>query len=180
MVDLTTEKTINTFNYHTWIKYIVFNSKGTQLAIGYDKTIKVIDVKNDYKILYEGYDKYGFKFPMFSPDGTIFAYFKGDICHLHNTESFQLLGTVNAQYDIRSAVFTCGNAMVCRGIDTITVWSPWCWTKWLDRTNYLFPSSIKTVIFTMVCIYHRLKNRESISSVPKLPMQLWLNIMEYL
>lgn len=177
LVDLVTEQKINKFKY-SCVYPLEFNPKGTQLAIEHNKSIRVLDIKNDCKILFHVKDeKYGFRFPTFSQNNNIFAYTgkNNRVCHLYNTTSFQPLAVLDIPY-IRAMTFVC-DTLVCCG-DTLDVWSPWCWKKWSDRTNYLFSSSIKKVIFNLMCVHQRLHNEDT--GVPALPMQLWLNIMEHL
>lgn len=87
---------------------------------------------------------------------------------------------------VSRAVFSHDDAFLisARG-STLSVWSSCWWTKWTDRTHYLFPKNVRRFIFQVMCVRHRLMHAPSGKCISKtipnnLPMQAWLEIVQCL
>jgi WD40 repeat protein len=117
----------------------------------------------------------------FSPDGSQLVSGSWDnTVRLWNVASGKPLEKLTGHSRfVMSAAFHPNSKQVasCSLDGTMRIWTV---CEWSDRNNNLFPSSIRRVVFCLMCVKARLESNErKFGCVPRLPMALWLDVMMF-
>eukprot|EP00053_Salpingoeca_punica_P016305 m.153290 g.153290 ORF g.153290 m.153290 type:complete len:150 (+) comp16937_c3_seq1:197-646(+) len=120
----------------------------------------------------------------FSPDGTQLASStdRGSL-QLWDVSSGRptraLVGHTDLLWSI--AFFPGGRQLAsCSDDKTLRIWTL---VPWSDRTHRLFPADFKSAVFHLMCVRSRLSLNASeplATTLPQLPMELWLQIFDSL
>lgn len=169
--------------FHTPVKSICFmpTKSGNWLACGlYTGELIMWDIDNEDAPVpaFVGHSDIVSELA-FSRDGTLLA--SGcvtGVIYVWDVADGMLLHQFRLAYLIRNLAFNQSGTQLAA---TSTGGECHLWTicEWSDRNNHLFGMKLKKVIYCLMCVKTHFEMYPSVD-IPRLPMQLWLNVFQSL
>jgi WD40 repeat protein len=115
----------------------------------------------------------------FSPDGSQLVSGLGDrTVRLWSVAGGKLLKTLmgHSKTVISVAFHPNGKQVASCADGTVRIWTV---CEWSDRTHLLFGNEMKRLVFQLMCVRDRLEATTTRSLLPRLPIELWLEIFQF-